>query len=213
MQTYVLYMHNKPLVLAAPGSAALHEKSTTDKLTRLSDPDPAMLPSLLKKLAAPAVEGYLIESRDVPSFRQHLLSLFEIWEAGGGLVENEAGEVLLMFRRGHWDLPKGKLDEGETLEACALREVKEETGLVNLRLGEKLCVTRHAYQMDERSILKQTTWYRMLFTGTELTVPQIEEDIEDIQWISRRNIGKYLPYSYPNIREVFSAAGYDKAEN
>jgi ADP-ribose pyrophosphatase YjhB (NUDIX family) len=48
--------------------------------------------------------------------------------AAGGLVENEHGEILLIYRKKHWDLPKGKLDAGETLEECAVREVEEETG-------------------------------------------------------------------------------------
>jgi 8-oxo-dGTP pyrophosphatase MutT (NUDIX family) len=53
-----------------------------------------------------------------------------IIKAGGGIVVNEQNEVLLIYRRGKWDLPKGKLDDGETIEECALREVKEETGLL-----------------------------------------------------------------------------------
>ena len=53
-----------------------------------------------------------------------------IIEAGGGMVFNPIGELLMMLRRGQWDMPKGKLDEGETIEACALREVEEETGII-----------------------------------------------------------------------------------
>ena len=57
-----------------------------------------------------------------------------IIKAGGGLVKNEKGEVLFMFRKGKWDLPKGKLDPGETMDACAVREVMEETGVSGLSI-------------------------------------------------------------------------------
>jgi len=74
---------------------------------------------------------------------QSFLSAKLIIEAGGGMVFNPKGELLMMLRRGQWDMPKGKLDEGETMEACALREVEEETGISNLRLCEKFRRNRH----------------------------------------------------------------------
>ena len=54
--------------------------------------------------------------------------------AAGGLVTNKHNELLMIFRRAKWDLPKGKLDEGESIEACAVREVEEETGIKNISL-------------------------------------------------------------------------------
>jgi 8-oxo-dGTP pyrophosphatase MutT (NUDIX family) len=65
--------------------------------------------------------------------------------AAGGLVTNPKGEILWIFRRGFWDLPKGKLDEGETIQTCAVREVAEETGISNIQLHEMLCFTNHLY--------------------------------------------------------------------
>ena len=65
--------------------------------------------------------------------------------AAGGLVLNEKNELLMIFRRNKWDLPKGKLDEGESIEACALREVKEETGLQKLKLEKFIDITFHDY--------------------------------------------------------------------
>lgn len=133
---------------------------------------------------------------------------FTLFTAAGGLITNPTGEILLMFRRGKWDLPKGKLDDGETLEECALREVSEETGLHSITLGEKITETYHYYPWKGKKILKASHWYRMHFTGNELTVPQIEEDILDIQWIRPENLGKYMQYSYRNIMDVMEKAGY-----
>jgi 8-oxo-dGTP pyrophosphatase MutT (NUDIX family) len=113
-----------------------------------------------------------------------------------------------MFRRNKWDLPKGKQDEGESLEECAVREVREETGLQQITLTDKITETFHYYPLKEKKVLKHTYWYRMQFTGTELTIPQIEEDIMDIQWIKPENLGKYLKFSYKNIEDVFLKAGY-----
>ena len=128
--------------------------------------------------------------------------------AGGGLVLNDEGKLLMIFRRGKWDLPKGKQDEGENLETCALREVAEETGLHNVTLEHKITETLHFYTYKEKKILKHTYWYKMKFTGTELTIPQIEEDIVDIQWVKPEHLGKYLKFSYQNIADVFEKEGY-----
>ncbi|MBO9151447.1 MULTISPECIES: NUDIX hydrolase [Chitinophaga] len=139
---------------------------------------------------------------------ERVKSHFTEFVAAGGLITNATGEVLLMFRRGKWDMPKGKQDEGETLEECALREVQEETGLQNVKLGHLITETWHYYPLKDKKVLKHSYWYRMYFTGTELTIPQIEEDIMDIQWIRPENLAKYMQYSYQNIVDVVEKAGY-----
>ena len=90
--------------------------------------------------------------------------------AGGGLLLNEHHELLMIFRRGCWDLPKGKLDDGETIEACALREVEEETGVGNLLSGGLLGITRHQYfdPYIKEEVIKETHWYAMNVNGRQL---------------------------------------------
>ena len=88
-------------------------------------------------------------------------------QAGGGLVENEQREVLFIFRRGKWDLPKGKLDRGETLEQCAIREVEEETGVGQLQLIRFLLITEHEYVERGKKILKETHWWLMKTGGSQ----------------------------------------------
>ncbi|MEO6961790.1 MAG: NUDIX domain-containing protein [Puia sp.] len=128
--------------------------------------------------------------------------------AGGGLVENERGEVLFMFRRNTWDLPKGKLDEGESPEACALREVKEETGIVHLELKEFLLVTKHTYEEKGRIILKETHWYRMHGPRDQALIPQLEEDITQLKWIGEAGFGEVKQNTFPTILDVLRAAGF-----
>jgi 8-oxo-dGTP pyrophosphatase MutT (NUDIX family) len=126
--------------------------------------------------------------------------------AAGGLVTNEKDELLLIFRRGFWDLPKGKLDEGETIEACAVREVEEETGLVKVRLGKLVGVTCHEYfdEWKQRDVVKETHWFAMHVSGKQTLVPQQEEDIEEIKWVAQKDIADYLKNTYTNIVEIIS---------
>jgi len=128
--------------------------------------------------------------------------------AGGGLVENEKGEILFMFRRGKWDLPKGKLDPGETLETCALREVEEETGLSKLELIKFLLVTEHEYEERGLSILKETHWYLIKADASQKLVPQTEEDISELKWVGEGNFTTVIRNTYPGILEVLKAGGH-----
>lgn len=124
----------------------------------------------------------------------------QIIEAAGGLVFNNNHELLMIYRRGFWDLPKGKVDEGETLDQCAVREVKEETGLQNISLDEFLTTTYHTYQQNGKTILKPSHWFKMLSTFTETLVPQTEEDITEIKWVSKEEAEQLKELMYPTIK-------------
>ena len=121
-------------------------------------------------------------------------------------MSNDAGELLLIYRRGNWDLPKGKLDEGETIEACALREVEEETGLTNILLGKLVGITYHEYfdEWVQCDVIKETHWFAMHITGSQQLVPQQEEDIETIRWVAQKDITPYLQKTYKNIIEIIT---------
>ncbi len=124
--------------------------------------------------------------------------------AAGGLVLNEQKEILFIFRRGKWDLPKGKLDDNETITACAVREVEEETGLKNITLGNFITKTNHEYfdKWINEEVIKETWWYEMFASNNEQLIPQTEEDIEQIIWSNTSTVQKCLLNTYPNIIEV-----------
>jgi len=127
--------------------------------------------------------------------------------AAGGLVQNNEGAFLLIFRRGFWDLPKGKLDVGESIPDCAVREVREETGLQSLELGPFICTTTHPY-FDiwlNKDVVKHTHWFSMLSLANDILVPQTEEDIEKIEWVPREQLPQYFIQTYPTILTVFEA--------
>lgn len=121
-------------------------------------------------------------------------------EAAGGLIFNAHQELLMIFRKGFWDLPKGKVDEGESLDECALREVNEETGLSNLKLVKYLTTTYHTYTLNGQVILKPSHWYLMEQWGQELLVPQAEEDITAIAWFNKEKASLLRNEMYPTIR-------------
>ena len=127
-------------------------------------------------------------------------------KAAGGLVYNQQGAILFMFRSGKWDLPKGKLDDGETIEACAIREVEEETGLTNIHLGKLIGITNHEYTMDNILYEKETNWYKMAVSGQQVLIPQTEEGILELKWVDKLEMHHYLSNSYENIRDIIEKA-------
>ena len=137
-------------------------------------------------------------------------SRFKIIKAAGGLVENEFDEILWIFRRGYWDLPKGKIDPGEKKRAAAIREVSEETGIHHLIISHKLPVTYHTYRTAKgKRILKKTYWFQM-HTRKQDLVPETEEDIELAVWKSRKSFVPPSEEVYGNILDVISAYVSDK---
>ena len=130
----------------------------------------------------------------------------QIITAGGGLVFNEKDELLMIFRRGSWDLPKGKLDAGETIEACAVREIKEETGLKEVVIGKFIGITKHNYfdKYIGKEVIKESHWYLMTSNSSNTLHPQTEEDITEIKWVSIADLQAYLGNSYPSIVEIIT---------
>ena len=131
-------------------------------------------------------------------------------EAAGGLVVDDAAKVLMIFRNGRWDLPKGKLEPGERIEDCAVREVGEECGLSGLQLGAFVAHTYHCYRMHGEWVLKRTSWYRMRYGGSQRPQPQTVEGITEAVWVPQAELAPKLENTYFTIRDVLTAAGYVK---
>jgi 8-oxo-dGTP pyrophosphatase MutT (NUDIX family) len=123
-------------------------------------------------------------------------------EAAGGMVLNKNGQLLMMKRKGKWDMPKGKLDEGETIEECAVREVIEETGLSPLYSIRKLQTTFHTYPYKGKTALKPSHWFLMRYEGIQEPVPQTEEDITEIRWVDKETAKELLANAFPSIKEM-----------
>ena len=127
---------------------------------------------------------------------------FKLIEAAGGIVEKKE-RVLFIFRLGKWDLPKGKVEKGETIETAAQREVEEECG-IKTKLKKKIGETWHTYQFKGKDVLKCTHWFRMKNQDDSKIKPQTEEDIQKVCWIKKSKVkGKALKNTYKSILEIY----------
>lgn len=130
-------------------------------------------------------------------------SLFTIRVAAGGWVFNANKELLMILRNGLWDIPKGHIDKGETLEQCALREVMEETGIASLNLPEYLGISRHIFMDKQKWILKITHWFAMQSDFEEELIPQTDEGIEKAEWVSKEDVLSKLKKGWPSLLDFY----------
>jgi len=161
------------------------------------------------------LEYFLLEERPVcneivfynsdKDILDEIINQFFVYiEAAGGIVKNDQDEILVIRRWGVWDLPKGKIEENESIEEAALREVEEETAVKSLLLKEKICDTYHIYFRNSKAYLKKTYWYEMSTHSKTELVPQYKEDITQALWTKRENINEIMDNTYASIREVIS---------
>ena len=125
---------------------------------------------------------------------------FKIIKAAGGVVHRE-GKVLMIFRLGKWDFPKGKIEKGEATDIGAQREVEEECN-IQVSVGEKICNTWHTYSQGGKNILKKTSWYEMSCLDDSEMRPQVEEGIELVKWMNRKEMEVALINAYRSIQHV-----------
>jgi len=139
-----------------------------------------------------------------------LLALFKkklpVTIAAGGVVQNQEGKLLFIYRKNRWDLPKGKVDKGETLQEGAKREVKEETGVKKLTVGALAGITYHIFKRNNRYQLKESHWYYMTTPYEGNLIPETKEDITEAVWKGKKKTTKALEKTYPNIVHLFDQA-------
>jgi len=148
----------------------------------------------------PELQSIYLVPKDREAEEKRLKKIYTIIKAAGGIVTKD-NKMLMMFRRGVWDLPKGKLDDNEKSKKAALREVEEETG-VKAELIEKTCTTWHTYTQNNQLILKRTKWYWMRCVDDSKIAPQHDEGIEQLAWMSEPEARKALVNSFSSIRYV-----------
>lgn len=197
-----IYFNNKPLILCdrisdVPESYMHHDNTVF--IDELSTP---ALKSMIHEMQSETITAGVYYHADLSNLKKALWKRFNVIQAAGGVVINEQNDILFIFRRGKWDLPKGKLDPGESLEECAVREVQEETGLKEVALQHFLLTTFHTYQENQSYILKESYWYVMQTAGKQELIPQQEEDIHEVKWVKKEQLPDVLSNTYPSIADV-----------
>ncbi len=202
-----IYINNKLLILTNSAEKYIAENPIASGYLLLTGAFSRHFRQAQQHLGQLRSLGAIIEDISVAALLEELNKVYEPIEAAGGVVVNPDGGVLMIYRRGKWDLPKGKRDDGESIEDCAVREIIEETGLPELKIVDKICETFHVYAQGGVELLKTTHWFNMKSKKSFELHPQKEENILEARWVAEKKIGLYMHQSYEAIKEVLRASG------
>jgi 8-oxo-dGTP pyrophosphatase MutT (NUDIX family) len=199
-----IYFNNKPLFLCDNIDTSIEPYLHHDDAVFIDELDAHTVKAMIHEMQLDKVHAGVFFHPQLDELKKAFFKKFTVIQAAGGAVFNDKNELLFIFRRGSWDLPKGKLDKGETLEECAVREVQEETGLQNIELLSPLLITYHTYHEGARFILKESHWYSMKANGAQPLTPQTEEDIQEIKWVPLEEAEQLASRSFPSIADVIN---------
>jgi ADP-ribose pyrophosphatase YjhB (NUDIX family) len=191
---YKVFVNDSPIIITSSSKTSNNFLTYPYKDVVLDD--------LIEKLRNKKYKGINLITNDLENDWKSFLTNTEVIPAAGGLVLNAKNDVLFIFRNGVWDLPKGWLDKGETIENAALREVEEECGIFNLKLIKPLVTTYHIY-FHKGVKLKQTYWFLMSSDYQKALTPQTEEGITQVAFKNEEEIKEIFKNTYENIKIVY----------
>lgn len=203
---YKVFVNKTPILLRET-----NKKSLGENWKILSFSDTTQLQKLVMQIEKKGSDKKVcVEHFDLDELWVSFINSFNYVTAAGGLVTNEKNEVLMILRNGKWDLPKGHLKKGERPAYGGMREVEEECGVTGIKVLRHLDNTFHMYER-KGMVLKKTFWYIMSADGIDHLVPQIEEGIEKVQFMSAIDFKAVKQQSYPLIRKLLKKYWKNKA--
>lgn len=205
LNMHKIYFANKPLFLVSKITGEIEEYLHHEDTVFIDEFNTHTVKAMIHEMETNRIHAGVFLHHDEDALLKAFKKKLVLVQAAGGFVYTDDHLVLLILRRGKWDLPKGKLDENETLETCALREVKEETGLLQVRSEGPLCVTYHTYHEFGKHILKESHWYLMTAEKQANFLPQLDEDIEKCQWVDIENLAPFMENTHASILDVVHA--------
>ena len=194
---YKIFFKDSTIEIVEPADFIRNSSVTIIKLSDY-DTSSQLAEMLLKKES----QYYVIESDNPESTLHHFRALFRNVLAAGGIVYNEKNQLLMIYRRGKWDLPKGKVEEGEEVRTSAIREVEEECGVGKLRILQHFKNTYHIYSEKGTWIIKETFWFEMISKDDGPLTPQKEEGIEEAGWYEISTLREKMKNSYLSINTL-----------
>lgn len=201
---YKVFVNEKKLLLS---------KHPEELEKKISYENFSTLEMALDLLENTSVKELNVFGENIDEIWKEFQRLFRIIEAAGGIVSDPNGEILFIKRLGKWDLPKGKMEKGESREESAIREIEEETGLKDVELVVFINTTFHIYiERNGEKILKCTHWFEMNFSGEDTSTPQIEEGITEVAWKNTSQIeNEVFPSTFKNIKLIIKEFWNTKA--
>ncbi len=195
MQMYKVFVNENPIILID------NENFSTKFKKQIFIKDQIL--DLVDELFNNNLNGICLVCSDLENCWAQFQKLFKVQKAGGGKVLNSKNEVLFIYRFKKWDLPKGKLEKGETINDCAVREVIEECGIENLTIDKSLPTTYHIFKRKNKTILKITYWFLMKSNYKGKLTPQLKEGIERVEFKNEMEVNAALKNTYENIKLLF----------
>jgi 8-oxo-dGTP pyrophosphatase MutT (NUDIX family) len=197
-QKYRIYINEKVILIteSEPKKAEHYQKIDSETFD---------LKIIYTWILAHKSEFFYVLCKDAKAFIKQIKQSVPTIEAAGGLVKNENKDLLFIYRNDKWDLPKGKIEKGETVKEAAVREVEEECSITVSKLGDKICKTYHVYISKEEVVLKKTHWFKMKSRGQNKLKPQKEEGITDVRWFKANDIEAIVANTFPSIMDVLAA--------
>jgi 8-oxo-dGTP pyrophosphatase MutT (NUDIX family) len=196
---YTIFINNKPFIITNDWDYLINDTSYqhhySDDLASVTKISQDLINNNKSR-------GLVLHASDEVKAFETFCSNYVIVEAAGGIVENELQQLLLIYRKGCWDLPKGRIEKDETEALAAKREVMEECGLVNVEVKGKLTTTYHTFYVPQRNVLKISHWYKMFCPSTDKLKPQTEEEITEIKWFVKSLLDLNKLDTYNSIHQV-----------
>jgi 8-oxo-dGTP pyrophosphatase MutT (NUDIX family) len=199
-----IYFDEKPVYLCDVIDDTLNEIMHHPDAVFIDELSTPAIKSLLHEIKKDDFHAGIIWNKDLEKLKKAFFKHFEVIEAAGGIVLNERKEILFIFRRGKWDLPKGKMDKKEKEEDCAQREIEEETGVKGLLLKKKVGETYHVYDEFGKHFLKISHWFYFTCNNKQTLKPQTEEDITKAEWIKTKDIKEPIKNTHANIKDILA---------
>ena len=192
---YKVFIYDKPVLIANKSEFLGSFEQFTDNST---------VNEIISTLKSKSTIGAEVIVKDIEAYFKKFNKYFKFIVAAGGTVFNRKNELLVIYRLNKWDLPKGKLEKGEDIPTCAIREVEEECNVDGLIITKELESTYHCYFHKNKWVLKRTYWFKMKTEYAGKLVPQTEVGIEKVIWLAKSDWDTIFDNTYNSIKEVIS---------
>ncbi len=200
-----IYFGDKPVYLCDEIDDSLNELMHHPDAVFIDELSSPAINSLLHEIKKEDFHAGIIWNKDLEKLKKAFFKHFTVIEAAGGIVQNTDKDLLFIYRKNKWDLPKGKVEKNESVEICAEREIEEETGVKALTRKKKIGETYHTYDEFGKHFLKRSHWYYFTCDNDQQLQPQTAEDITEIKWFKTKDIKKPTSNTYATIKDILSS--------